>query len=458
MRFVRSPVICLFLTISATHVYGQSDGKLNTPQLGPIILLAVDSNEPGAPRLLPGDPQLGEIVPIAAFLEAEPEGLIPPAPPFESDEIPEVRLAPAHAIAAIPCAGVVPVQVIARPMPAPIGEPFAYASVPIPRPAHPEEIHAQLSTVAAQLAAAGLIAEAQKLHEFQLNLDRDHSQRLLIAFKEAQIRDLEAEVEFLKRNPHPVANDVQVRLQLRFIEVNAIARGALVSRINGEELTNGARLGTFVDNVDSQVICQLVETLCRQGDAKVVSEPRCIVFDGQSVQMAANSQNTPPIIAAIGDETGVDESRLPLGTSVCVTPKIVGPELIQLLIGGEYGNIELSRTACPIPATVSEFHVFGVSRNLGGMSRMNDRHKNLECRTDRIEAFTRVGSGQTTMVIGNPRCRRKADGSIESDSSLLLMVTPEIVPCAATPFSAPAPVASGRLFFEARTMSYPSVR
>ena len=113
MRFLRSLVPCLVFLTAGTLAYGQSGG-LNEPSLGPIVLIGVDFHAPNALRLLPFEPQLGLIIPIAAFFETHSYEPLPPAPP--TDEEVTQRL-PAFEAAAADDQWI-PIRVIGHPMPA----------------------------------------------------------------------------------------------------------------------------------------------------------------------------------------------------------------------------------------------------------------------------------------------------------------------------------------------------
>lgn len=208
MRFLRSLLPFLAVLTAGTLAYGQS-GELKKASPDRVAAKEVDAEAPDAPRLLPHEPQFGPITPIAAFFDEGFDEQLPPAPPND-DEV--AQLSRANEVMALRLIRGIPVRVIGHPMPAPIGEPFAFDSPLTPEPVHPDEIQAHLSAAAAKLAAAGLTGEARKIHEFQEQLDRNHSQQLLIAFKESQIRALQAEVDFLKRNQPRVAGKASLTL------------------------------------------------------------------------------------------------------------------------------------------------------------------------------------------------------------------------------------------------------
>lgn len=426
MRFLRSPIPYLFLICSSTLAYGQSDNRLNEPRLGPIILIAVDSSEPDGPRLLPGEPRLGPIIPIAAFSELDSADELPPVPPNEYED---ARLLPAYGAVPIPMLARVAARVIQQPIPAPIGEPFAFNVPPIPGPVHPDEIQAHLSAAAAQLALAGLPAEAQKIQQFQQQLDRDHSQQLLIAFKQAQIRELQAEIEFLKRTQQPVAKDVPVYLQMKVIELNLVARGAVLSKLNGGAgFTTENVIGPVIGSCDPQWIGDLVESLCKNGDAKIFAEPRCTILSGRSVRLLPLPGGRSPIITTIGEESTAEASAFEAESSICATPHVLDRGLIQLKLTGKYTYLA---------SNIDE---------LIELSGFHNRSASVPCRhSDQIEANVQMTSGQTLIIMGKGH-----------DKTLLLLVTPEIADSSQT--IQKALTIFGNQAFEPATTTYKSFR
>lgn len=217
MRFLRSLPYCFAFVAGTTLVHGQSPVSDDEPQLGPIVLIATGSQDPNEPGLLPDEAELGPIVPISAKYEVSDESLpvnirlvndeFYPQPPDESEGFPRLSLGE--------------IRVIGGLVPAPVLEPLPLPIPPAASPIHPDEIQSHLSAAAAQLAAAGLLTESQAIVEFQHQFQRQHSQRLLLAFKEAQLKALQAEIDFLKQSQRPVlwpsdGNKVTREVPIRF--------------------------------------------------------------------------------------------------------------------------------------------------------------------------------------------------------------------------------------------------
>jgi len=261
MRFHRSLLACLVLTASTTSASEQPADAEQEPQFGPVVVIGVDSSAPGTPGLLPDEAELGPIVPIGNVIsdgnsgnrhyDGDADGmgfdrrnLVSPTGHSEEDMVvrfPDDRDSrfsedgtastrpPLYFVSERQYAapfedpanrgtGFYPIRVIGQPMPAPTGEPLAFGIAPVLEPVHPDQIQFHLSAVTAQLAMAGLSIEAQKIFEFQQEFQYKHSQRLLIAYKEAQVRALQAEIASLKQGQSAVASDHPAEaLPMKFI-------------------------------------------------------------------------------------------------------------------------------------------------------------------------------------------------------------------------------------------------
>ena len=182
--------------------------------------------------------------------------------------------------------------------------------------------------------------------------------------------------------------------------------------------------GTVVGSCDPEWISDIVENLCRHGDAKIISEPTCTILEGRSMQITSGGENHGPAIVRIGEESNAECSGPQSETSISLTPRVLNQERIQLKLTGEYRFIDA--------VDIAGFH----SRRLDPANQLSDE----------IDAIVELPSGQTMAMIGK-----------DHGKTLLLLVTPEIVPNAEL-LRSTARMPSPRVVFETQTLTYQSGR
>lgn len=263
MRLPRS-LVGSFVVLAGATVACAQDLPTARPALGGTLVFEQDGEavEIKIPGLLPNEPVLGPVVPLdvnvpmpagkrsqkrvnARQAYDEGNGVLPVAY-SEDDEEDFVILYPGEGVLGEPGFGhappttpigkvprephyalpgqdtpnplisLFPLRVIGQPMPAPTGEPFY---TPVLPPIHPDQIQSHLSAAAAQLEMAGLNAESQRIQEFQQQFQRDHAQRLLIAFKEFQLKMLQEEIAILKQQPPAPSPITDIVIEAKAIKV-----------------------------------------------------------------------------------------------------------------------------------------------------------------------------------------------------------------------------------------------
>lgn len=270
MRFPRSLAGCFVFVSGFTVACGQDLPDAPPVFGGTLVFLDVETIDSVAPRLLPAEPELGPIVPLGdtyrlrhgkrglnrgvdnlgfdrrnlgfdrrngvspvAYSEDEDEQVLDYALRFSNDpdhgsnpnQKPRIILGkerqypPSVDDSPNPLVNFFPIRVIGQPMPAPTGEPYGFGVPPVVPPVHPDEIQSHLSAAAAQLAMAGLNVEAQRIQEFQQHFQREHSQRLLITFKEFQLKVLQEEIAILKQGPPEPSPYIDVIIEAKAIGV-----------------------------------------------------------------------------------------------------------------------------------------------------------------------------------------------------------------------------------------------
>ncbi len=163
MRVPRSLLFSAAFAAGPLFVFGQASADLGEPILGPAVVLGVDENQPGGPPAELTEPVLGPIILLAANFHDGIGGRN------------EVESAGEYSKRSD-------------------GRNEGTSSVAV----HPDQIHSRLTEVARNLASAGLPIESRKIQEIQRQIFEAHSNQLMLAFKEAQLATLQAEINRLK--------------------------------------------------------------------------------------------------------------------------------------------------------------------------------------------------------------------------------------------------------------------
>ncbi len=197
-----------------------------------------------------------------------------------------------------------------------------------------EEIGFHLSQAVLGLTAAGLNEEAERarslLREFQ-----KHQARLVLAAKQAQLNELQSEIERLKLRVEKGITADQIHISLKIIE----ADGKAAKELLGDDATAvfpepTDRLQSAWKLLDRNEFLQLVESKRKDGSLKVLAEPTLVAQSGRPARFRSGGSLPTPQIAQLGGP-----AELEYGTTVQATATILDKDLIRVALTAEYGEL-----------------------------------------------------------------------------------------------------------------------
>lgn len=418
MRLPRALLDSLVILAGTSSAFAQTAEVPSELVLGPVVFIASNVQDTEMILITFEDPELGPVVPIASSAEGIAEATQPSPLNFSREEI---QYLPGVEASPNPYYGRVPIKVIGHGGAAPIETVTACLPSGQDGVCHPDQIQVHFSNLAEQLAAAGLAEEAEQIQELQKAFQDEHYQRLLIAFKESQLRKLQAEIEGLKQDE---LNRSQIALRLQIIELKPEGRQSVVRKLQDfgsrSAITDSERelACEFLELNDHKLaeFNQLLEQLAVDGCAKIVAQPSATTLSGRNVrfltgsgEFAVRAGNEPQMSADDGKPSFI-------GSGILVKPQILGAHKIRVAM--------ILQEQKDVPSAI----------NLGTISE--------KLQTTRLETVTEITSGQSVALV-TPEQHNSANDQQKQTSNLLFVITPEIV---VVPRQTQNPVASPAIY------------
>ncbi len=216
-----------------------------------------------------------------------------------------------------------------------------------------EEIAFHLSQAALRLTIAGLAEEAKQVHSLLHEFQTKHQTRLLLATKQAQLNELQAEIERLKLRLEKGITADEIQIYVKIIEADVrVAEellGELANDVLGEngklllpEPNNRLRVVTSV--LDRTEFLRLIESKRKDGTLRVLSEPVLIVSSGRPGSVHSGGSIPTPKIAQAGGPAELD-----FGTTVHTTATILDKDRIRVALIAEFAELDHANTVNEIP-------------------------------------------------------------------------------------------------------------
>jgi len=135
------------------------------------------------------------------------------------------------------------------------------------------------------------------------------------------------------------------------LEVGKYSNGAF-SAFNSSDLVDLASLpaGLVASFIKADSFAGLVRAIETNDHSKLLSTPKILVVDGGSGRISVG-QNVPFVTGSTTDSDGEPYQtieRKDIGTILSITPKVIGPDLIQLAVSQESSNVTTETFASDI--------------------------------------------------------------------------------------------------------------
>ena len=256
-----------------------------------------------------------------------------------------------------------------------------------------EEIAFHLSQAALRLTVAGLTEEAEQASSLLRKFQAKHQPRLLLAAKQAQLSELQAEVHRLKLRVEKGITADQVSVSIKIIEIDeGDGRKAFTGNPRYPKNRETAQRSSLAKTLDKGEFQELLTRIQDVKGARVLSSPTLIVLSGQPGQVQSRGKYPIPEIALAGGP-----KEISYGTSVTATPTIMEKDQIRLQV-----EIEASEMDVANGVTLNGTFVPGQTRR-------------------RVQSTLDLKDGQTTIFGGLVSTRN------EQTTETFIAVTAEIV-------------------------------
>ena len=228
---------------------------------------------------------------------------------------------------------------------APVAAPPGCGALPATARIEPNEIPFHLSQAILGLTAAGLTVEAQQVSSLLKEFQTKHQARLLLVTKQAQLNELQAEIERLKLRVEKGITSDQIQLSIKIIEVD----GQAAKELFGNEAKPVG--STPVNDLQSQLrlldrkeFLRLVESKRKDGAMKVLAEPTLVTQTGRPARFHSGGSIPTPQIAQAGGP-----AELEFGTTVLATATIIDMDLIRVALTVELAELDRANSVNGIP-------------------------------------------------------------------------------------------------------------
>lgn len=252
-----------------------------------------------------------------------------------------------------------------------------------------EEIPFHLTQAILGMRLAGLNEQADRAASLLKEFQTKHQSRLLLAAKQAQLSELQAEVHRLKLRVEKGITAEQVQLSVKIIEVERPVGKDLLKAAGGDPVAITRLTPT---KLDGNEFLRQVEAKRKVGAAKFLAEPILVSRSG----LPARLQNGGSFPTGRITQTGGPES-LEFGTTVLATATIMDKDLIDLVFTGEMAELDWAN------ATVLD------GKSIPGLTRR------------RVRTHVELKSDQTLVVGGMVTTRE------EKEIETFITVTAEII-------------------------------
>ena len=252
---------------------------------------------------------IGNLLILRAGFDDEPE-LLPPAP--------------------IP---LLPTKLISAP-------PAAWPDAPSIAPAHSgmmrvtalispgEEIPFHLTQAILGMRVAGLNDEAEQAASLLKEFQTKHQARLLLAVKQAQLSELQAEVHRLKLRVEKGITADQVSVSIKIIEVNdSDTRKLLTANPRAALIGEPTKLSTQLKTFSRLEFQELMAQLQHLSGVRLLSQPTLRVLSGQKGEVTTGSKFPITGIIPVGLQ-----SEILYGMTVTATPTITDKDEVRVLM------------------------------------------------------------------------------------------------------------------------------
>ena len=262
---------------------------------------------------------IGNLLIVKAGFDDEPEPLpsdpIPLLEPGELSLPPGLLLAPAHFHATAGC-----------------------AVMPATTRIDPNEIPFHLSQAIVGMTAAGLTEEAWQATALLEKFQTRHHARLLLAQKQSQLSELQAEIERIKLRVEKGILADRVSISIKIFETSETAVLKLLKESLGlPETGQTANAFTQPKTLSKQDIEMLIELLQDTNGVRILSSPRLIVLSGQTGEAHIGGKFTIPLLVPAG---GSEERSF--GTFVKASPTITDKDQIRLALTVDASELDMA--------------------------------------------------------------------------------------------------------------------
>lgn len=280
------------------------------------VTCVVADDFPDKPVLGRSEP-IGELLVLQVGFDDEPAPL-PPAP-IPQFELSPISLPPGLLLAAPPAA-----------------TPDCFGTTRDAARIGPGEIPFHLSQAILGLTAAGLNEEAEQARSLLNEFRTKHQARLLLAAKQAQLSELQAEIHRLKLRVEKGITADRVSVSINIIEVDeGDGQRAFTGHPPLPKNDEPARHTPLVKMFDKGEFQELMTRIQDVKGVRILGSPRLSVLSGQQGQMTNGGTLLIPAIAQIG---GPEE--MTFGTTVTVTPTITDKDQIRLQFDVEHSELD----------------------------------------------------------------------------------------------------------------------
>lgn len=262
---------------------------------------------------------IGKLLVVKAGFDDEPQPLPPaPTPPFVPSPIslpPGLLLSPADIT-----------------IPDGYGMPGNEMLRATARITPSDEIALHLSQAVLSLTVAGLDQEAEQVRSLLREFQTKHQPRLLLAAKQVQLNELQAEVHRLKLRVEKGITAEQVQLSVKIIEMERPVAKALLKAVGGEPAAITRLTPT---KWDGNEFLRQVEAKRKVGAAKILAEPTLMSLSGRPARFQSGGTFPMGQIAQAGGPESLE-----FGTTILATATIIDKNLIDLVFTGEMAELD----------------------------------------------------------------------------------------------------------------------
>lgn len=288
--------------------------SLMVSALALVACVVADDFSDGA-VLGPAEP-IGKLLVVKAVFDDELSPASPvPLPPNELT----VFASPAEALAHEHCA--VPAQ----------GALWRQTAISTPG----DEIPYHLTQAFLRLTAAGLTDEAKQVGTLLQDFQTKHAARLLLATKQAQLNELQAEIERLKLQVEKGITSEQVVVSMK---VFAVSNKEVCRRLMGPQAIatpTGAEVNRLPRRLEPQEHRELMEWLKECQGVEILSKPQVTTMSGSTGVVSIGQVHPLPGVAQAGGP-----AHRQTGTTVSLTPTITEKDEVRLAAQIEVSELD----------------------------------------------------------------------------------------------------------------------